>query len=63
MTGYTTEGTLSRTLLTHPETVEDMRGNVQVRRQTVNQNDSPEIPYQQCGLLPLLNQCASELRV
>lgn len=34
MTGYTTEGTLSRTLLTHPETVEDMRGNVQVRRQT-----------------------------
>lgn len=30
MTGYTTEGTLSRTLLTHPETVEDMRGNTQV---------------------------------
>jgi Cft2 family RNA processing exonuclease len=37
MTGYTTEGTLSRTLLTHPETVEDMRGNVQVRRQTDSQ--------------------------
>jgi Cft2 family RNA processing exonuclease len=31
MTGYTQEGTLARRLLTHPEVVEDMRGQQQVR--------------------------------
>lgn len=30
MTGYTQEGTLARKLLTHPEVVEDMRGQQQV---------------------------------
>ncbi len=30
MTGYTQEGTLARRLLTHPEVVEDMRGQQQV---------------------------------
>jgi hypothetical protein len=29
MTGYTQEGTLARKLLTHPETVEDLRGRPQ----------------------------------